>query len=225
MPVHAIPFFSTPPVGDSAATINVGSAFLAEHLGVHYLISAAHVPVGAQPTTNWSTWDRRMSIRTPERTINLELFSEGAEGRYTSFAFRETDREPGRLHDIIWFPLLRNWIVLREELVPHFSCFSLIPKGIFTYVEAHGYPSAVESWPSLQTAPGRVLQRVGLILETTSQTTNGFSGGPVVGENGDLVGMTIGNTGADERVSQVVPVDVIRLLVEDFAAHHPTEAP
>lgn len=60
---------------------------------------------------------------------------------------------------------------------------------------AHGFPDAEQYWPYWppKTASGIITQSPKTrIMQSTAPSLVGFSGGPVFGENGSFVGMTIG---------------------------------
>jgi hypothetical protein len=213
---HAIPFFTTVEKKQrSDDRINVGTAFLATYLGADYLISAAHVPSGIQPTTDWADWDRWMTLRTPEGEEDVDLFSDNEDGTISPrFGFRVIEDEAPRLNDVMWIPLAGVERELRVRLARHFTRFSLIAiDNGGTSITAHGFPDYVDSWPQLKTVTGRIARLNGLRYMTTLATSEGFSGGPVVDESGNLVGMTIGRSSGGE--STVVPTEVIRALVAE----------
>ncbi len=199
----------------------VGSAFLGNVNDRPFLITAAHGPVGDQPTNDWSLYSERLQLLTSRGVVlQLALFNTDALGnRVPLFGYVPRTDGPG-LADLMWYPL--------EGLGRAFGELTLeyevheVPSSFNTGVTwtAYGYPVADSGWPPPpQVATGAALgwRDGGMMLEAMLATERGFSGGPVFDERGLLVGMV---PGKNESVAQIVPSNVIHALVRDWKPPH-----
>lgn len=214
---HAIPFFST--IHKSTRTdngVHVATAFLVTHRDVDYLVSAAHVPSGMQPTKRWSDWSRWMSLRTPEGDVHVDLFSDGEDGTLQpEFGFRSKYEDENRLQDIMWMSLTGRRKILRGILSRHFTRFSLDVEGDRdSSITAYGFPMYVDRWPELKVVSGKLLRLDGMKYMADIDIVDGFSGGPVLDHLHNLVGVAVGRTD-DESEAIIGPRELLRDYIEN----------
>lgn len=195
----------------------VGTAFLGSVGGRLFIITAAHVPVGAQPTNDWSRYARELKLILSEGAARatLVLFFEDGQGcREPQFGY--IGASSGAIADVMWYPLggqNEAVRVLTAEYAVHAIPESFTAAPVWT---ANGYPGSHQPWPPvLQTVTGRALGAVddGHMFEALIPSEPGFSGGPVIDPSGLLVGMIAGKDGVRTNVARIVPSNVIHALI------------
>ncbi|WP_417556225.1 hypothetical protein [Microbacterium sp.] len=209
--LQAIPVYA-----HTAEATLIGSAFLAEVDGRPFVLTAAHVPLGEHPTSDWSRYAARLNLMAGDGRVGLDLFTSG-ELREPLFGFLPGP-VPGPIADILWWSLEGQGAAL--EALRAMYVMHVVPPSFATsgFAAVHGYPGSAgtENWPTLRSSVGWSLSFDSPEMLTAQIDAGaGFSGGPVVAGDGTLIGMLIGRD--DERdLAQIVPSTVIHAVVRDW---------
>lgn len=193
---------------------NVGSAFLGATESMVYLITAAHVPPGTHPPSDWSLWPDTLTLHLVDGTRDLDLFTRDRH-RTPRFGYlRATD---DLLADALWMPLGPMDQIGVDLLAQQKTYFLrdtvLAPPG--SPLEVHGFPTIGGTWPpTVQIEHGSVLSvREGPMIEADITTVGGFSGGPALDAQGQLLGLHIGHDPEPTDPGQIVPAPTIRTMI------------
>lgn len=208
--VNAIPVHCVLPGG----AITGGSAVLISFEKKPYLLTSAHAPVGDQPTAMWDDWARSIHLHLSTTTLSLELFRQSPLGvSVPLFGYARPAKGPF-LHDTLWLPLEPEHAAVLAADFPSFAIREYF--SISGGLTAFGYPTSGTVFPPTPTPScvGAAVRFNGNVLETTLPVVQGYSGGPVLDSDQQLVGITIGTSGA---LGQVAPSNAIFRMMHDWA--------
>jgi len=188
----------------------VGSGFLARSMGKLGFYTAAHLLTKKSlSTTDWTSWAPILTAKIgPGRETAMELFSGPRAEPTPMFAFINTGEI---VADMI---CLRSPAVL--ALAKHYEVLQFAEDTTTPGlpIVCEGYPHRQETWPSSE--PSRIAgtaKRIAhdghILLSTDMIAEEGFSGGPVTDQAGNLRGMLIGS---DHDGTRIVPQTVLRYL-------------
>lgn len=176
-------------------TGGVGTGFLAQALGMQLLITAMHVPLGTHQHVDWQSWPKMIGIKpdvSQPLGNTLRLFQE--ETLIPDFLYVKSGDV---VADFMAFHIppsntpewMRSQIRVHSLEAPENKT---LKPGDSIYV--HGYPKPLfklTSTPHLVHA----LPTADNTLQTEAEIVCGNSGGPVLDDAGNLVGMAIGSSG------------------------------
>lgn len=191
----------------------IGAAALASCGGETYLLTSAHTPLGTQPTANWVDWAPSVRLHLSSGHIDLPLFRESSFGARVPLFGYARPTHGALLHDTMWLPLAPDARVALEAEYPTFELREDF--RINTVLTAYGYPAQGGPFPPDPTprCSGTATGFNGAVLETTLPLVPGYSGGPVLDELQQLVGITIGKSGT---IGQVSPANAIWRIVTEW---------
>lgn len=170
-----------------------GAAFLTRYDGKLWLISALHVPYGAKPHNDWSRFPKRMEIRTcPSDNHVLDLGNLIDASNNPRFLY--TTQGNGIPADFMAIPLVDGSL---PAWLSHVRIFDLKKDtrkaSVGEEATLWGYPKDKNK---LTATPLTIwaLPTHNSLLQTEQTAVEGNSGGPLIGSDGKLLGMVIGNT-------------------------------
>jgi hypothetical protein len=204
LPVHAV---------QPDGRVAFAAAFLGCIDNTVYLITAAHVPTGAQPTSDWPVWPEGLHLHLDSGIHSVELFNSGGL-RAPRFGYERNGS--GGLQDVLWLSVDDMGSGLAIELVEQVRTFSIPSTMAVTIgdpLEVHGFPDVAVNWPPpVQVARGTAIPtRRPPLMEAAISAPDGYSGGPVLDSgNHELIGMHIGHHPTMNDPGQVVPAAIIR---------------
>lgn len=192
---------------------HIGTAFLASALGKEWLISALHVPIYENPHDDWARWPKRAGLELdfPRRKgKKFPLFKAGT----STPNFVHFKTEDGVVADFMAFELPH--IGITERLRSRLRVFNIeVPENpplkVGDTVHVFGYPIPEQI---LTSAAHTVFQLATPTnpLQTERKVLEGFSGGPVLTDHGELVGMAIGNTEDEKHGNIIARATLLELL-------------
>lgn len=170
-----------------------GTAFLARYDGKLWLISALHVPYGEKPHNDWSRFPKRMEIRTcPSDNHVLDLGNLIDASNNPRFLY--TTQGNGTLADFMAIPLVDGSLPV---WLSHVRIFDLNKD---TREAAIGEEATLWGCPKKECKLAATRLKIwalpthNSLLQTEQIAEEGNSGGPLIGSDGKLLGMVIGNT-------------------------------
>ncbi|WP_291052151.1 hypothetical protein [Herbiconiux sp.] len=203
---------------DSDGNDNVGSAFLAAINGRDYLVTAAHVPTGEQPKSDWSTWPDTLKVHVDAGYYEVDLFS--SDGMRTP-KFGYLKGSGVNLADALWMPVdtfgEAGYALLSQHQIHVLEASIGVPPG--TPLQVYGFPNIETTWPPpIQVADGTVIGiRGGAMIEADIVTVKGFSGGPALRtDNGQFLGLHIGHHPQITDPGQIVPSPVLHFMISQM---------
>lgn len=186
-------------VGSDSEAWTIGTGFFAASAGQVWLLTAAHVPIEAQPHSDWTKWPQRLWLHpTSKSKTPLELFQ--ANGLPL---FRYVEDESG-MADFMAMMVLPS-AFLNGGILARYAVFDLAQAAephAGLAVTIAGYPHVEEKWPydPVKLMTGEAVGFNEGLVEISTKPIKGFSGGPAFVAGERLVGMTIGSEGERGRV-------------------------
>ncbi len=215
MSIHlsALATYVQPEGSDKA---NIGSSFIVKNATHNYfLVTAAHLPTNAQPTSDFSKWPEYITVLNAVNSgVRFNLFNYVAETRIPTFKHILADG--GRVADIMALPLAPHFVLPRGTFENRYIVDLLQPvtatRGPGKII-GFGYPDRGGTWPynPADEIHGEFLHLNQSMYEGKLQTCVGHSGGPVFDHTEQFVGMMIGETNG---LARIVPDFVISALCD-----------
>lgn len=208
IPIHA-------KIPENPELVAVGTGFIAIVAGKVYLMTAAHVPLSEKrPRENqFHRWPRNISTHLPGGgEVEIPLFDD--EGR-AKFGYRviahEQLSEP-ELVDVIWVQLPPQHPL--SKAYGYFQIEAGAPAAGGTIAHAYGFPGA-PPWPvPVSVVDGQILPGGdGIRITADLRVTAGYSGGPIVDDDTNLIGLTNGHIDGVETPATLVPASTIYQLI------------
>lgn len=149
-----------------------GTGFFVRGEHETFLVTAAHVPLGRHPRTDWAHWSPTLTVVHGDRPT-VALFDDGPLGPTPRFHFMRSSTEPTVLVDAIAVRCHPQDLGLDDVRV-----HSLYAYGPTAGSEAtlYGYPTNGGSWPTLASLKGSVLRSDESFLVAELGATGGYSG-------------------------------------------------
>lgn len=194
----------------------IGTGFLLMKGLRLFLVTAAHVPVEAQPTDDWSVWPGELRIFRPDRYLTVPLFRGLASDRAPRFVW--VGREGGLIQDFLAIEFdpatLATGAVFEGFGTVHADSMRFASPG--EAVRGYGYPFLGETWPSAEADgfEGSFRRYEGVLGEADAPVLKGHSGGPVMRADGAWIGMTIGTTAKPDGSEPAVIVPACWILAQ-----------
>jgi hypothetical protein len=174
----------------------IGTGFLLMKERRLFLVTAAHVPLEAQPTDDWSAWPAELLIFRQDRALTVPLFRGLPVGRVPRFIY--VGRGGGFIQDFLAMEFGLDALAAGNV----FEGFATVDAASMRFaspgemVRGFGYPLLGEKWPSSEVDAIQGLFRgyEGVLAEADAPVHKWHSGGPVFRADGAWIGMTIGRT-------------------------------
>jgi hypothetical protein len=193
----AIPL-AAPRGGDYLA----GSGCLIDFENEKYLLTCAHIAFGQNGiTTDWDRWSPLLGVLVDGVLEPIQLFDVTDGTSTPRFRYLAAD---SRAMDMMAVPLTALPAELASALLREYEVLEISgPERARSEasVSVHGYPvnapdGSTWAWPPPeQVEQGTVIETIGdgLAFEAWVTTREGYSGGPVLDSDGNLIGMLYGH--------------------------------
>lgn len=207
--LQTIPLLTATPEGLPAG----GTGFLGLFHGHTWLVTAAHVILGANPVHGrWIEWPEFATLKPfgNHNVVDMPLFRGSGSNRDPKFAFRgATDS----IADFLALPVPPHAFVAIPELaaVEAFDLNDVAELSPGDALEIVGYPTDVDEWPVVPAfrRTANVLSTAYEHFEFTPASVNGTSGGPILASNGRLGGLVMGDNYGIGRAVAATAIPVI----------------
>lgn len=203
-------------------TVGGATGCFVDVAGTTFLVTAAHVPAGGVPATDWDGWHPELTIFLEHRP-SVPLFATDANGLKPRFLFMRSSTDPTVLVDVLATPCHPADVGL-DGIQVHSVYSSGVHPG--QTVTLHGYPLSVgNQWPLLSTLSGPLLTDDNALLVADLGATGGFSGGPVTGPDGCFLGVVsgTGRPGLDDDFDRILVPGLIHALPQLVDGNVPSE--
>ncbi len=186
-----------------------GTGFVVRRRGVHWLITAAHMPMAQPNFHDLALWPPSLRMNTRTTSFDVPLFSPGYPremGRY----FKIVRDQGGNIADMMAIQLSERAALLDTNIFAWEAAVARPSTG--SVVMGYGFPGRTDPpiWPPAETR-GIIVGRTERLLHLSAYVADGFSGGPIVDGSGALCGMMIGVT---DGVGIAVSVPTLELLFD-----------
>ncbi|WP_193058683.1 serine protease family protein [Glutamicibacter arilaitensis] len=199
-----------------------GSGFLAKIEEAFYLVTVAHLgDPQLLPRKDWSVWGNKIQIVEPTGPNNPEgswagiadhqLFRTSAFGhRIPRFKYFIREDQPDGVADVILIPIEAS-----DPLMRHYRCFNLPEESTSPSLgEVVTLLGRRDDFPSLATREHHIVQVDGPIHVLSPTSSEGDSGGPVIDEMGQFVGMNFGVPPGDNYKSLILTPNAILAVAQ-----------
>jgi hypothetical protein len=189
-----------------------GAGFLVRKNGHLWLVTAAHVACGAHPHRNWAAWPSQLAVVFgPESETHLGLFIGVGATRAPGFMFG-VDPATGSMSDFMFISINPPGAANEGGPLGSYRVYDVAPPPRLTADEpitGFGFPAAPDGiWPYMPPArwTGAFQKRVGDAILAEGNARGGFSGGPVINQSGQFIGMCIGANTQPDGLDAVIIV-------------------
>ncbi|WP_343616838.1 trypsin-like peptidase domain-containing protein [Novosphingobium sp.] len=199
---------------NAAGAVAGGTGFFALYEGRLWLVTAAHVALGANGVHDrWAEWPDEIAVHVGPGMVSV-LFDDQ---RQPLFAYKA---EAGSVADILALDLspVAEFDFMGSVEIYDLAAAAAVAVG--EAITAHGFPTDVDDWPQ---AVVRGLSVVALspgVIEHLLSTSNGMSGGPVLDERGALLGLVMGH---NNGIGRIASVEAIRWIIDDSRPRLPVQ--
>lgn len=191
----------------------VGTGFFASFAGQEWLITVAHLPFGHPHLhSRWIEWPGMVQLhRVGCSPILIPLFSQTAAGLDPRFAYLGGGVEP-----VADFMAFHTPAGSAKRFSAELYDLGGAPPQVGSRAVISGYPSKNGQWPPAYPLifPVTVTGASNELVRYAPAAPNGTSGGPVVGIDGALHGMTIGFNGDGKAVSTFAITEILKANME-----------
>jgi len=199
---------------NAAGAVAGGTGFFARYEGRLWLVTAAHVALGANGVHDrWAEWPDEIAVHVGPGMMAM-LFDDQ---RRPLFAYKA---EAGRVADILALdlsPLAKFDFMGRVEI---YDLATAAPVAVGEAITAHGFPTDVDDWPQTVVRGFAVVALSPGVIEHVPSAGNGMSGGPVLDQRGALLGLVMGH---NHGIGRVASVEAIRWIIDDSLPRLPVQ--
>ncbi|RSU72264.1 hypothetical protein BRX37_19200 [Sphingomonas sp. S-NIH.Pt3_0716] len=162
-----------------------GSGFLFAGGNGRWIITAAHNAIGEKAHEDYSRWSNRLGVMLPDqRMLNIDLFV-GDHPRFNHVAPID-----GVKPDMIAIPITEEEFRLCATYYRAFTKADIVQVVNGEKVTAYGYPTGGDGpWPPAEASMSGSASVMTARVLFNVQLEEGFSGGPLLDEVGNLVGL------------------------------------
>lgn len=199
---------------NAAGAVAGGTGFFARHEGRLWLVTAAHVALGANGVHDrWAEWPDEIAVHVGPGMI-VTLFDDQ---RQPLFAYKA---EAGRVADILALdlsPLAEFDFIGSVEV---YDLDAAAPVAVGEPIAAHGFPTDADDWPQTDVRAFSVLALSPGVIEHVPSAGNGMSGGPMLNQRGALLGLVMGH---NHGIGRVAAVEAIRWIIDESLPRLPVQ--
>lgn len=191
-----------------------GTGFFAGHQGRLWLVTAAHVALGANGAHDrWAEWPDEIAVHVGPGMI-VSMFDDQ---RQPLFAYKA---EAGRIADVLALDLS---FLAEYDFIGSFEVYDLdaaAPVAVGEPIAAHGFPTDANDWPQTIVQNFSVLALSPGVIEHVPSAGNGMSGGPMIDQRGALLGLVMGH---NDGIGRVAAVEAIRWIIDESLSRLPVQ--
>jgi len=184
-----------------------GTGFFARYQGRLWLVTAAHVALGANGVHDrWAAWPGEIVVHVGPGMMVM-LFDDQ---RRPLFAYRA---EAGSVADILALDLSPLAQFDFMGTVENYDLTADAQVAVGDAITAHGFPTDVDDWPQAEPV-ARSFSVHALsagLVEHVPSAGSGMSGGPVLNQHGALLGLVMGH---NHGIGRVASVEAIRWIID-----------